>query len=162
MYRTGDRVRWTADGRLDYLGRADDQVKIRGFRIEPGEVAAALRAQPGVQDAAVVAHQDGTGPARLVAYVVGETGDLRAALADVLPDYLVPAAFVPLPALPQTPSGKLDRRALPAPDFAAGAGTTSRPAPTPNAWWRASGRTCSACPGSGWRTTSSPSAGTRS
>ncbi|GGS58609.1 non-ribosomal peptide synthase/polyketide synthase [Actinokineospora fastidiosa] len=122
MYRTGDRVRWTADGQVDYLGRADDQIKIRGFRIEPGEVAAALRALPGVRDAAVVAHRDGTGPARLVAYVVGGSADLRAALADTLPDYLVPAAFVPLPALPQTPSGKLDRRALPAPDFGAGAG----------------------------------------
>ncbi|SDI12834.1 non-ribosomal peptide synthase domain TIGR01720/amino acid adenylation domain-containing protein [Actinokineospora alba] len=118
MYRTGDRVRWTADGRLDYLGRVDDQVKVRGFRIEPGEVAAVLREQPGVRDAAVVAHAD-TACHRLVAYVVGEPGDLRADLARVLPDYLVPAAFVTLDALPLTSSGKLDRRALPAPDFTA-------------------------------------------
>ncbi|WP_436498500.1 non-ribosomal peptide synthase/polyketide synthase [Actinokineospora sp. HUAS TT18] len=118
MYRTGDRVRWTADGRLDYLGRVDDQVKIRGFRIEPGEVAAVLREQPGVRDAAVVAHADTAGH-RLVAYVVGEPGDLRADLARVLPDYLVPAAFVTLDALPLSSSGKLDRRALPAPDFTA-------------------------------------------
>jgi amino acid adenylation domain-containing protein/non-ribosomal peptide synthase protein (TIGR01720 family) len=119
MYRTGDRVRWTADGELDYLGRADDQVKIRGFRVEPGEVAAVLRGLPGVRDAAVVARHDGaTGP-RLVAYLVGGTEDPRAALARVLPDYLVPAAFVTLDELPLTASGKLDRRALPAPDLTA-------------------------------------------
>ncbi|GLZ39063.1 non-ribosomal peptide synthase/polyketide synthase [Actinokineospora sp. NBRC 105648] len=122
MYRTGDRVRWTEDGLLDYLGRADDQVKIRGFRIEPGEVAAVLREQPGVRDAVVVAHKDATGT-RLVGYVVttdgSETGDLRAQLARELPDYLVPAAVITLDALPLNPSGKLDRRALPAPDFAA-------------------------------------------
>ncbi|MFL6120498.1 amino acid adenylation domain-containing protein, partial [Actinophytocola sp.] len=119
MYRTGDRVRWTTDGELDYLGRTDDQVKIRGFRVEPGEVAAVLRRLPGVRDAAVVARQDGTTGVRLVAYLVGDTDDPRAALARVLPDYLVPAAFVTLPELPMTASGKLDRRALPAPDLTA-------------------------------------------
>ena len=115
MYRTGDRVRWTEDGELDYLGRVDDQVKIRGFRVEPGEVAAVLRRLPGVRAAAVVAREG-----RLVAYLVGDTEDPRAALAAVLPDYLVPAAFVPLDELPLTSSGKLDRRALPAPDLTAG------------------------------------------
>jgi amino acid adenylation domain-containing protein/non-ribosomal peptide synthase protein (TIGR01720 family) len=119
MYRTGDRVRWIADRELDYLGRADDQVKIRGFRVEPGEVAAVLRRLPGVRDAAVVARADGTTGVRLVAYLVGETDDPRAALAKVLPDYLVPAAFVTLDELPMTAAGKLDRRALPAPDLSA-------------------------------------------
>ncbi|PPK65378.1 non-ribosomal peptide synthetase [Actinokineospora auranticolor] len=119
MYRTGDRVRWTEGGLLDYLGRADDQVKIRGFRIEPGEVAAVLRERPGVTDATVVAHTDATGT-RLVGYVVGDPGpDPRAALAKVLPDYMVPAAVITLDRMPVTPSGKVDRRALPAPDFAA-------------------------------------------
>ena len=116
MYRTGDRVRWTEDGQLDYLGRVDDQVKIRGFRVEPGEVAAALRRLPGVRDAAVVVRGD-----RLVAYLVGDTDDPRTALARALPDYLVPAAFVTLDELPLTTAGKLDRRALPAPDFTADA-----------------------------------------
>ena len=123
MYRTGDRVRWTTDGELDYLGRTDDQVKIRGFRVEPGEVAAVLRRLPGVRDAAVIARDDSTtGGAtgvRLVAYLVGDTHDPRAALADTLPDYLVPAAFVTLDELPMTAAGKLDRRALPAPDLTA-------------------------------------------
>nr|WP_253835268.1 non-ribosomal peptide synthase/polyketide synthase [Actinokineospora globicatena] len=119
MYRTGDRVRWTENGLLDYLGRADDQVKIRGFRIEPGEIAAVLREQAGISDAAVVPFSDATGT-RLVAYVVGTAeGDLRAELAKQLPDYMVPAAVVALPALPVNASGKLDRRALPAPEFAA-------------------------------------------
>jgi len=119
MYRTGDRVRWTTGGDLDYLGRTDDQVKIRGFRVEPGEVAAVLRRLPGVRDAAVIAREDGATGVRLVAYLVGDTDDPRAALARVLPDYLVPAAFVPLAELPMTTAGKLDRRALPAPDLSA-------------------------------------------
>ncbi|OLF16235.1 non-ribosomal peptide synthetase [Actinophytocola xanthii] len=126
MYRTGDRVRWTDEGDLDYLGRADDQVKIRGHRVEPGEVAAVLRDLPGVRDAAVVARDDGTG-VRLVAYLVGTTEDPRTALAGVLPDYLVPAAFVTLDELPLTTSGKLDRRALPAPDLRAEADTFVAP-----------------------------------
>ncbi|OXM56486.1 non-ribosomal peptide synthetase [Amycolatopsis thailandensis] len=110
MYRTGDRVRWTADGRLDYLGRVDDQVKIRGFRVEPGEVEAVLRQHPAVTDTTVNA-RDG----RLVAYIVGDPRGLREWLRDRLPEHLVPSAFVALDALPLTRNGKIDKRALPAP-----------------------------------------------
>ncbi|MBL1104055.1 non-ribosomal peptide synthase/polyketide synthase [Streptomyces sp. 5-8] len=127
MYRTGDLARWTADGRLDYLGRADDQVKVRGHRIEPGEIEAALLALPGIAAAAVVALPDAHGHTRLAAYVVPAPGapgpapaELRAALREVLPDALVPSSFTSLDALPLTTSGKLDRRALPAPDLEAG------------------------------------------
>ncbi|WP_410573852.1 non-ribosomal peptide synthase/polyketide synthase [Amycolatopsis sp. cmx-4-61] len=121
MYRTGDVVRWTARGELEYLGRADDQVKIRGFRIEPGEVEAALRKHPDVTEAVVVARTD-AGHQRLVAYVVpAAPADLREFLGASLPAHLVPSAFVPLDRLPLNPSGKLDRRALPAPDFTGGA-----------------------------------------
>ncbi|WP_103352222.1 non-ribosomal peptide synthetase [Amycolatopsis sp. CA-128772] len=136
MYRTGDRARWTADGQLEYLGRLDDQVKIRGFRVEPGEVEAALVRLPGVAAAVVVANRPDGGHARLVAYVVGAgeaapTPDgLRAALRATLPDYLVPSAFVPLDAIPLTPQGKVDKRALPAPDAPADGGRTYVPART--------------------------------
>ncbi|MEV4053511.1 non-ribosomal peptide synthase/polyketide synthase [Amycolatopsis sp. NPDC049688] len=134
MYRTGDRVRWTADGQLEYLGRLDDQVKIRGFRVEPGEVEAALVRLPGVAAAVVVANRPEGGHARLVAYVVGDgevTPDgLRTALRATLPDYLVPSAFVPIDAIPLTPQGKVDRRALPAPDAPADGGRTYVPART--------------------------------
>jgi amino acid adenylation domain-containing protein len=121
MYRTGDRVRWVDGGELEYLGRADGQVKVRGFRIEPGEVEAALRGCPGVDECAVVAAEGATGETRLAAYVAGpaELGALRAQLRRTLPDYMVPAAFVALDRLPLTPSGKLDRRALPVPGDAA-------------------------------------------
>ncbi|WP_143264169.1 non-ribosomal peptide synthetase, partial [Amycolatopsis kentuckyensis] len=126
MYRTGDVVRWTARGELEYLGRADDQVKIRGFRIEPGEVEAALRKHPAVTEAVVVARTDG-GHQRLVAYVVPEApADLREFLGASLPAHLVPSAFVPLDRLPLNANGKLDRRALPAPDWTGG---TTRVAP---------------------------------
>ncbi|SFW88822.1 non-ribosomal peptide synthase domain TIGR01720/amino acid adenylation domain-containing protein [Amycolatopsis australiensis] len=116
MYRTGDRVRWTAGGQLDYLGRVDEQVKIRGFRVEPGEIEAVLRQHPAVTDATVVA-RDG----RLVAYVVGETRGLRAWLRDRLPEHLVPSAVVAIDTIPLNRNGKIDRRALPAPERDAGA-----------------------------------------
>ncbi|MFF9202055.1 non-ribosomal peptide synthase/polyketide synthase [Streptomyces sp. NPDC014986] len=127
MYRTGDLARWTADGRLDYLGRADDQVKVRGHRIEPGEVEAALTELPGVAAAAVVAVTDPHGHTRLAAYLVPAgrdarltAGEVRAACRRVLPDHMVPSSFTVLDALPMTVSGKVDRRALPAPDLEGG------------------------------------------
>ncbi|MEU6682005.1 amino acid adenylation domain-containing protein [Streptomyces sp. NPDC046832] len=120
MYRSGDVARWRADGSLEYLGRADDQVKLRGFRIELGEIETALGRHPQVRDAVVVVHRDEAGRGRLVAYLVGDRdlspGELRSHLSGSLPDYMVPALYVPLAQLPLTPSGKVDRRALPAPD----------------------------------------------
>ncbi|MCF9000833.1 syringopeptin non-ribosomal peptide synthetase SypA [Pseudomonas syringae] len=123
LYRTGDLVRWRADGNLEYLGRNDDQVKIRGFRVELGEIEARLAEHSDIREAVVLCRQDEPGDKRLVAYVTAQQPEtaldiehLRNHLQGLLPDYMVPAAYVQLDALPLTANGKLDRRALPAPD----------------------------------------------
>ena len=124
LYRTSDLGRYRENGDLEYLGRLDHQIKLRGFRIELGEIEAVLRKQPGVRDVVVVAREDQPGDKRLVAYLVhGEgaapaTSELRAAVKDALPAYMVPAIFTTLSALPLTANGKVDRRALPAPEGA--------------------------------------------
>ncbi|MFV8162156.1 amino acid adenylation domain-containing protein [Mycobacterium sp. 134] len=120
MYSTGDLVRWGPDGQLQYLGRADEQVKIRGYRIELGEIQTALAEVDGVQQAAVIAREDRPGDKRLVGYITGtaDPATIRAALGQRLPGYMVPAAVVVVEAIPLTVNGKLDRRALPAPDYA--------------------------------------------
>jgi len=130
MYRTGDRARWLADGRLDFLRRLDDQVKIRGFRIEPGEIAATLRLHPEVSDAVAVARPDAAGRTRLAGYAVttATAAELRAFLAARLPAYMVPDYLVPLAGLPSTPNGKLDKAALPEPT--AGTGRPAAPVRT--------------------------------
>ncbi|ATY11274.1 non-ribosomal peptide synthetase [Amycolatopsis sp. AA4] len=115
LYRTGDLVRWRADGVVEFVGRADDQVKLRGFRIELGEVEAALTALPRITGAAVVLRPE---QQQLVAYIVGDATGARHALAKTLPDHLIPSVVVELDELPLSPSGKLDRRALPAPTSA--------------------------------------------
>ncbi len=133
LYKTGDLVRYRADGNIEFVGRIDNQVKLRGFRIELGEIEATLSQHPAVQETAVVLREDQPGYKRLAAYVVtGEQPqafsrlipDFRAHLQQTLPDYMVPAAFVPMPSLPLTPNGKVDQRALPAPDTAAFTPTT--------------------------------------
>ena len=119
MYRTGDLVCWRSDGQLQYLGRADEQVKIRGYRVELGEIQAALTDLDGVEQAVVIAREDGPGDKRLVGYITGtaDPAAARDALADRLPPYMVPAAVVVMEALPMTVNGKLDARALPAPEY---------------------------------------------
>jgi amino acid adenylation domain-containing protein len=131
-YRTGDRVRWRADGTLEFLGRADEQVKVRGYRIEPGEIEGVLAEHPSVGEVVVVAREDHSGQARLVAYVVGCNGqphasELRAHLRERLPGYLMPREFVALERLPLNPSGKVDRGALPAPPEATASGAYEAP-----------------------------------
>ncbi len=124
MYRTGDRVRWLPDGSIEFIGRIDRQVKIRGFRVEPAEVEGVLELHPDVKECAVVVREDSAGEKRLVAYIVAKkqpapTTDVwRVFLAEKLPDYLVPAAFFTLDALPLTTNGKLDLAALPVVDGA--------------------------------------------
>ncbi len=121
LYRTGDLARYWADGNLEFLGRVDHQVKVRGYRIELGEIEAVLSTREDIQEVLVVAGPDPAGGKRLIAYVVAKAGctpttaDLRAYLKDKLPEYMVPAAFVWLPAFPLNASGKIDRKALPEP-----------------------------------------------
>ncbi len=121
MYKTGDLVRWRSDGQLEYIGRTDHQVKIRGFRVELEEIEHTLLQQPGIKDAAVIAREKQGGNKQLIAYLVfkensqADTAAIRKTLAERLPNYMVPAAFVKMKALPYLPSGKIDRRALPEP-----------------------------------------------
>ncbi|MEU9026481.1 amino acid adenylation domain-containing protein [Streptomyces sp. NPDC048383] len=137
MYRTGDIVRWNRRGDLEFISRVDDQVKIRGFRVELGEVESTLARHPGVSEAVAVVREDRPGDRRLVAYLVAAEGagglvdaeELRAFVRDALPDYMVPSAFVALDVLPLTGNGKLDRKALPAPDY--GQRSTGRAADGP-------------------------------
>ncbi|HEV7897842.1 MAG TPA: amino acid adenylation domain-containing protein, partial [Planosporangium sp.] len=138
LYRTGDRVRWRADGRIQYLGRLDQMVKTRGYRVEPAEIESVLTAHPGVRAAAVAGQADAGGDVRLVAWIVPvdrdqppAAVDLRAFLTQRLPAYLVPAAFATLDDLPRLPSGKVDRRALPAVVAHAGPAERYRPPASP-------------------------------
>ncbi len=119
MYQTGDIARWTEDGLVEWLGRSDGQVKVRGYRIEPGEIEAAIRRIDGIREAAVTARTE-EGETALYAYIEGrKSDDVRAELATRLPAYMMPAQFIEMSEWPVTPSGKLDRRALPAPGGAA-------------------------------------------
>jgi natural product biosynthesis luciferase-like monooxygenase protein len=133
LYRTGDLARFLSGGVLEFLGRADTQVKVRGHRIEPGEIEAALAGHDAVREAVVAARADGAGEVRLVAYVVTTgpvaTGELRHFLRQKLPDYMIPSAFVALDSMPLMPSGKIDRRRLPAPAEARAEGAPDYVAP---------------------------------
>jgi amino acid adenylation domain-containing protein len=132
LYRTGDLARWRPDGGMDFLGRIDHQVKVRGFRIELGEIEAALVRHPGVREAVVLAREDGERGKRLVAYVAprgAASSELRDFLRQTLPEYMIPSAFVRLDALPLSPNGKVDRKALPDP----GRGGAEREAAAPEA-----------------------------
>jgi amino acid adenylation domain-containing protein len=123
LYKTGDRARYLPSGEIEFLGRVDDQIKIRGFRVELGEVETVLGKCPGIRDAAVIAKEDASGGKQLVAYFTAAQGskpavsELRRYLQQQLPDYMVPSAFVSLPAMPLTPNGKINRRELPEPEF---------------------------------------------
>jgi amino acid adenylation domain-containing protein len=132
MYRTGDLARFLADGNIQYLGRIDSQVKLRGFRIELGEIEAVLAKHPSVQAAVVIVREDAPGDKRLVAYVVPSGRSVSSALLkdqarQRLPEYMVPSAFVEIPALPLTPNGKINRRLLPAPDWSSAGGDVVKP-----------------------------------
>ena len=123
LYRTGDQARWLASGDIEFIGRLDHQVKIRGYRVEPGDIETALERHPLLRDTCVIARDAEDGGKRLVAYLVAHEAapnvtELRAFLADKLPDYMIPSAFVFLAALPLNANGKIDRAALPAPDTA--------------------------------------------
>lgn len=125
LYRTGDLGRWRPDGLIEYLGRVDRQVKIRGMRVELEEIESKLLSYPGMHQAIVITDESGSGDLRLVAYVVGKSGtvltasELRTYLSDLLPDYMIPTAFVVMDTFHVTPNGKLDRRALPRPNLKA-------------------------------------------
>ncbi len=134
LYRTGDLARWLADGTIDFLGRTDRQIKIRGFRIEPGEIEAVLERRSGIRSAAVIDREDGRGETRLVAYVEPsaappDPADLRTLLSEHMPAYMIPSAFVIVDELPHTPNGKVDRDALPDPDWEHAAGADDFVAP---------------------------------
>ncbi|WP_149096557.1 AMP-binding protein, partial [Paenibacillus terrae] len=129
LYRTGDLGRWMEDGNVDFIGRIDNQAKIRGYRIETGEIESQLLRVEGVREAVVLVRSDANGQKALCAYYTPDTGaelavnDLRSALAQELPGYMIPSYFVELERLPLTPNGKIDRKALPAPEGEAGSGT---------------------------------------